>query len=109
MHRWLLLLSLASCAAETRINSYPQGAEVLVDGRPIGYTPAIYSDGAGWLWSRHLVTLYRDGYAPTTFEIGTTQPDYVRLVFGSLFWWPMLLSSSSYPDGYEVPLTPARR
>ncbi len=102
----LLALALAGCASSTVIRSYPAGAEVLVDGRPVGYTPVVYTDPSVWNTSRHLVTIYREGYVPVTAEIAASRPDDARFVLDSLFCWPCLFATAIYPEAYDFPLTP---
>ncbi|HUB08863.1 MAG TPA: hypothetical protein VMB50_17780, partial [Myxococcales bacterium] len=77
-----------------------------VDGRPIGYTPAVFTEGSTWTSTRHLVTLYREGYAPLTTEIAASRPDYARFILDSLFCWPCLFATAGYPEAYDFPLTP---
>lgn len=52
------------CASSTQITSDPSGAQALVDGQPIGNTPATYSDGSVWVWTKHQVSLKKTGYYP---------------------------------------------
>lgn len=102
----LAALACMGCMSTTMIRSYPSGAEVLVDGRPVGYTPAAYVESSTWTSTRHVLTLYREGYAPVTTEIAATRPDYARFVLDSLFCWPCLFALTSYPEVYDFPLTP---
>ena len=105
----LLLVALSGCPSQTRINSSPPGAEVLVDGRPVGVTPATFTETSTWNWSKHLLTLRRPGYATLSVPIAASEVDVGRLVFGALLVWPLLLATTSYPATYEFPLSPLPR
>jgi hypothetical protein len=103
---WAVLIGFAGCASHTLINSTPPGAEVLVDGRVVGVTPAVFKETSTWNWSGHLLTLRRPGYATLTTQIAASQVDVGRLVVGVLLAWPLLLATTDYPEKYEFPLTP---
>ncbi|MHB8417758.1 MAG: PEGA domain-containing protein [Myxococcales bacterium] len=102
----LAILGGSACGGQVILRSNPTGAEVLIDGSPAGYTPMALDQEHG-LGSRHLVTLYREGYAPLTEEIAASRPDFPRFFVGSLFAWPLLFSSADYPDEYDFVLTRA--
>lgn len=106
---WLVLVGLSGCLSQTLINSSPPGAEVLVDGRPVGVTPATFTENSTWNWSQHLVTLRRPGYATLSAPIAASRVDVGRLIVGALLVWPVLLAATSYPATYDFPLTPLPR
>ncbi len=102
----IALLGLGACASQTRINSNPPGAEVLVDGRYIGVTPAIFTESSTWNWTAHLLTLRRPGFATLSAPIAASEVSVGRLVASALFCWPMLFAVTSYPEVYDFPLSP---
>lgn len=100
------LIGLSGCASQTRINSFPPGAEVLVDGRLVGVTPAVFKESSTWNWSEHLLTLRRPGYATLSIPIAASRVDVAKLVMALLICWPLLLATTDYPESYDLPLTP---
>jgi hypothetical protein len=102
----IALLGLGACASQTRINSTPPGAEVLVDGRLIGVTPAVFTEGSTWNWSEHLLTLRRPGFATLSAPIAASDVSVARLLAAAILVWPLLFAVTSYPDSYDFPLTP---
>ncbi len=102
----LALIGVTACASQTRINSSPPGAEVLVDGRLVGVTPAVFTETSTWNWSGHLLTLRRPGFATLSTQIAASKIDVGRLVVAALLVWPLLLATTSYPEEYDFALSP---
>ena len=70
------LLILDSCAmlfndknVEVKINSNPQGADVIIDGRSYGRTPAVVSIEP----KNYVATLTKEGYGSTQIKLETWQ------------------------------------
>jgi hypothetical protein len=61
----------ASKAISVTVNSVPQGADVKLDGIPVGTTPKIVQVTAG----KHILTFSKEGFNPGTFPLETTPQD----------------------------------
>jgi hypothetical protein len=98
----LLLLPLPACKSALVIDSRPEGAGVVVDGRDYGQTPvrsAIRSSTFGTYYA----TLTRPGYEPVTIEL--PKETYVgRIIVDSLFFFPALFFNIRGPTPVVVDL-----
>lgn len=86
----LLLAVLAigpiGCSSVTQISSEPEGAAVRIDNIPHGKTPVSYQDGSVWIWTKHHVSVEKQGYEQAIGRIkGEFIPAYVVLGVISLF------------------------
>ena len=65
------LLALTGCAEHVMLRSGPSGAQVSVNGTPVGTTPVEYSVSRGNLDNVYEVQFEKKGYAPTTTTLRT--------------------------------------
>ena len=92
------------CASSTTITSEPSGAELRIDGAPVGRTPYTYVDNQTWLWSKHQVTLDKRGYEPTMAMIqAEINPLYLVLgiVFSACVFGLILILVGQYRPNYN--------
>ena len=96
-----LIAGPIGCASSTQITSDPSGAQVLVDGSPVGNTPVVYNEGSVWVWTSHQVTLKKAGYQTTTGMIeATISPTH--LILGILCCLPLVLVGQYKPGAHFV-------
>lgn len=72
------------------IDSYPQGAEIIVDGRSKGITPAIVKlkkDPKAFLDGGKEINLLLEGYTENPYEIGTELNPVAILNFTNIPFW----------------------
>ena len=87
----------AGCASQTTITSIPTGADLKIDGQPVGKTPHNHSDAQVWLWTKRQVTLEKPGYtAATGFISGELSPTH--LIVGILCCLPVIAVGQYNPQ-----------
>jgi len=87
----LLILSLSGCVTATLVSfeSNIEGAEIILDGKPIGKTPLTISMSNG-IWEEPRVRVEKSGYNNTSGAIEKEiKPG--NLMVGIFLWWPSLL------------------
>lgn len=101
-------LLLSGCFSTTRIYSDPPGADVVLDAeRRLGTTPVELEEMV-WLWTRHQVTVQKEGYEPQVIRIRSEGLKFgyaAVCVCTAGLLLPMLLAST-YPQQYTVTLQP---
>lgn len=90
-------LVFAGCASTTVIQSEPAGAQVRIDGMPVGNTPVTFTDNAVWLWTSHQVSLERKGYDPYHTMLNA-QVSPLYLILGLLCLLPFLVVGEYRPS-----------
>jgi hypothetical protein len=87
----LIVFLLSSCVTHTNvtIDTDPEGADVYVDGRPIGESPADQRLSNA-IWNSPRVRVEMDGYETINSEV-RKELKGVNLAIGLLLWWPALL------------------
>ena len=91
----------AGCASTTVIQSEPTGAQLRIDGQPVGATPVTFTEQAVWLWTKHQVTLEAPGYNPY-HGMMNAQVSPLYLILGLLCLLPFLLVGEFRPTYYYV-------
>ena len=71
------LILFASCSSSTMITSVPPGADLYVDGMPVGKTPYTHTDSK-IISSTTSVRMEKEGYEPFIYDI--TKDEEVNLV-----------------------------
>ncbi|WP_455087979.1 PEGA domain-containing protein [Porphyromonas endodontalis] len=101
------LITLASCASTTIINSVPQGAAVYINQSRVGTTPYTYSD-TKILGSVTPITLKLDGYED--FHVMLTRNERVDAgaIVGGLFCWVPFLWTMQYDPSHTYEMVPLR-
>ena len=101
------LITLASCASTTIINSVPQGATVYINQSRVGTTPYTYSD-TKILGSVTPITLKLDGYED--FHVMLTRNERVDAgaIVGGLFCWVPFLWTMQYDPTHTYEMVPLR-
>ncbi len=94
-------LAFAGCASSTVIQSEPSGAQLRIDGQPVGGTPVTFTDPTVWLWTQHQVTLEASGYQ-TLHSSMNAQPAVLYIVLGFLCLLPFFLVGELKPTYYYV-------
>ena len=93
------------CAHQVRLDTTPSGADVTVNGIPVGSTPVDFTERSGWR-KRYDVAVTKPGYRPVRAEIRQTEWDQ-RVVLPALpvIWcpvfWPVVLFSQRARHGYH--------
>ncbi|MFN0030831.1 MAG: PEGA domain-containing protein [Flavobacteriales bacterium] len=77
-------LLLSSCSSTTMIQSTPSGADVYMDGQPLGKTPVSYSD-TKIVGSSTSVTLKKEGYADLNTTLTRDEKADVGAIIGGCF------------------------
>lgn len=85
------LITLASCASTTVINSVPQGAAVYIDHARVGTTPYTYSD-TKIVGSVTPITLKLNGYEDLHVMLARNERVDAGAIVGGLFFWIPFLS-----------------
>src|SRR3954469_656438 len=86
----LTLVSVASCASTTVIQSYPTGAKLYLNGEPVGRTPYAMTD-TKIVGSSTTVYLEYPGYEPVTAAITRNEEfDAGACLGGVLLLFPFL-------------------
>jgi len=82
---------LTSCVTSTavRMNSDVEGANVTIDGVPIGVTP-LQTKMSNAIWEDPDVILKKEGYKDLVTSV-KKEVKPVNLVCGIIIWWPSLL------------------
>lgn len=107
MYRSLLALILSAsivftgCASTTVVQSEPTGAQLRIDGQPVGATPVTFTENAVWLWTKHQVTLDASGYS-TYHGTLNAQVSPLYLILGLLCLLPFILVGEFKPTYYYV-------
>jgi hypothetical protein len=104
----LLAVSVFSsaCASTVRINSTPEGAQVFVDGAPVGYTPTTYTD-TGIVFSQRQVEVRMDGYEVHRATLRRdAELNVGAVVVGFLCLYPLWLWALDYPSQVHYQLRP---
>ena len=96
-----LCIVLAGCASTTVIQSEPDGAQLRIDGQPVGATPVTFTEGAVWLWTKHSVSLEASGYRTYHGQMAA-QPSVLYIVLGFLCLLPFFLVAEFKPTYYYV-------
>jgi hypothetical protein len=78
------LLSVASCASTTMIQSQPPGAKLFLNGEPVGVTPYAMTD-TKIVGSTTMVRLEAPGYEPTNGVIARNEEFDVGACIGGVF------------------------
>jgi hypothetical protein len=120
MHRSGLLIAVAllsGCATlfsestqQVHFTSKPEGAEVILDGQPIGRTPLTHTIDRS-TFDRHIVVVRSDGYQVRQFELskGLNTIALINLSSGT-FWLTDAASGNMIeysPSAYYLELVPA--
>lgn len=94
---------MTSCASTTRIETYPSGAKLYVDGEFVGETPCDYTDSK-IIGSSIGVRLEKEGYKPiTTIITKDEEPNIGAAVAGYFFLVPLLWAMKYRPfHNYEL-------
>ncbi|HVU51335.1 MAG TPA: PEGA domain-containing protein [Polyangia bacterium] len=101
-----VLLSLASCASTTIIQSQPPGARLYLNGEPVGVTPYTMTD-TKIVGSTTTVRLEYPGYEPTTGAITRNEELDVGALIGGLFLLFPFLWIEGYRPWHVFELRPA--
>lgn len=107
--RSLLLIVVAfaaGCASTTVINTQPPGAMVIMDGATWGQTPYAFTETVS-VFTKHVVTLHRDGFQDLTAVIAADQWQTGKVVLSILCFWPGLFFSTEYAPAYNFTMMPA--
>ena len=88
----LLAPMMTGCASQTMIQSMPPGAQLSIDGAPVGETPYSFAEPQVWLWTKHSLVLEKRGYATT--------PAYLEATFSV----PHLLVGIIFPCVFPLAL-----
>lgn len=105
-HRLIAMLCVVaifntSCASSTVITSTPVGAQVKIDGQPVGGTPIQFTESAVWLWTKHMVTIEAPGYQPMHTQMNA-QLSPLYLILGLLCLIPFLFVGEFNPTYHYV-------
>ena len=78
-----LLCGTIGCASQTTLRSTPPGAALALDGAPVGQTPYEMREEAVWLWTKHAVSLEKEGYLPlhVTMSADISPPHLIAGLF----------------------------
>lgn len=109
----LILITLSTlgsgCAQKIYIKSDPHGAmATLDDGRQLATTPLTLKLDA-WAWSNHTITLTKEGYKPTTFELDA-QPNAANIAIcaigACMLWmsWPICVAGKYRNQNFSFTL-----
>lgn len=104
----VVLLS-SSCYSTTRVYSNPSGATVVLDEtKNLGTTPLEVEDQV-WLWTKHSVTVQKDGYESQTIELKNEGLNlgYLALCVCTLGLLLPIMFASEFPTQYVVQLSAA--
>lgn len=91
----LISLFTSACAQQAAFISTPPGAQVSVDGRPIGVTPCAFDYKLGHN-DTHEVTISKEGYEPVDFIVVTDEVDTrarSRWLAAGVVWSPLWLGT----------------
>lgn len=105
-HRLLAMLCVfavfhASCASTTVISSTPVGAQVKIDGQPVGGTPITFTEDYVWLWTKHQITLEAPGHSAMHTQMNA-QLSPLYLILGLLCLLPFLFVGEFKPTYHYV-------
>lgn len=92
---------LTGCASTTTISSDPAGAEVAVDGQPVGQTPVSFTEDSVWLWTKHQVTLKKKGYHTYNGQMSATV-SVLHVILGIFCCLPLILVGEFKPTYHYV-------
>ena len=100
--------ALSGCASSTTISSNPEGANLTIDGQPVGQTPVTFVKSAVWTWTSHRVKLERQGYQTRTGFVNAEMSP-VHLAFGILCFVPLfpLVFVGQYKPRYHFEMQPS--
>jgi hypothetical protein len=111
---FLSCLLLSACASQRAVFlSEPIGAQVFIDGQPIGHTPCAYDYSLGSGGSLQ-VTLEKEGYDVVHHVIQADETDVTarnRWLAAGVVWSPLWLGTlftKKLKDGYEYVLRQAQ-
>lgn len=120
MHKFGLLIALAllpGCATlfgestqMVQFTSKPEGAEVILDGQPIGHTPLTYTIDRS-TFDRHIVVIRSEGYQTRQFEMNKGLNTIALLNLCSVLSWVTDAATGNMieysPSAYFLDLVPA--
>lgn len=120
MHKLGLLLAVAllpGCATlfsegtqPVRFTSNPEGAEVIINGQPVGQTPLTHTVDRE-AFDRYMVVVRKDGYEPKEFEMTKGLNTIAIINLSSLSFWATDAATGNMieysPGAYYMELAPA--
>jgi hypothetical protein len=96
------LLCLVGCASTTTIRSYPDGADVKLNGAVVGKTPYVVTD-TEMFFNHKKLTVERSGFKAVDVDASKNQFLKPRMLLGCLC--PLVwLWAPEYPAAYDVDL-----
>lgn len=101
------LITLASCASTTVINSVPQGAAVYIDHARVGTTPYTYSD-TKIVGSVTPITLKLNGYEDLHVMLARNERVDAGAIVGGIFFWIPFLWTMQYNPTHTYELVPVK-
>jgi hypothetical protein len=105
----LLTLFTSACAQQAAFVSTPPGAQVFIDGEPIGVTPCAY-DYKSSADESHDITISKEGYEPVRFVVLKDEVDTEarsRWLAAGAVWSPLWLGTiftKKLKDTYDFAL-----
>ena len=99
-------LLTGGCACKMMINTDPQGADVFVEGEPIGKSPATWTGKSGLPGKKVLVEAKKEGYQDATKLVDRDDLNTGYAVMSFLFLFLGFLWSWEYPDSVYLHLEP---
>jgi len=101
----IAIVILSGCASSTMIKSNPTGAQVFINGEPVGRTPYLHVDTrvSGMLLN---VDIIKEGYEPIYTTIRRSEEFNVGNFIGGFFIWPIWLWTMDYQPTHTYELIP---
>lgn len=86
-----LIILISGCVSSTlvTIDSNVDGAEVIIDGVPMGNTP-IQAEFSNAVWEDPTILITKNGYFDSK-QVFKKEVKSTNLVVGLILWWPSLL------------------
>jgi len=98
----------SSCASTTIINSSPNGAQLYMDGEPVGTTPYTHSD-TKIVGSATTIRLVKDGYQDFNGVLKRNEEANVGAIIGGIFFLFPFLWTMDYKPTHTYELTPVSK
>lgn len=100
----LSVLGASGCASKMMVRTNPEGAEVYVDGEPLGKSPATWEGTSGLPNKTVTVEARKEGYEDAVKNVKRSELNAGYMVVGILLFWPAILWSWEWPDSVALEL-----